>query len=320
MIPSIARAIVALRVYDVPFPCLLPLVTVLACAPATERARVEPSASQNGVGADAGGSGAAHPIEPDRPDVTNGTHLVDVGQLQLETGYQRVRVSSAQHSQGTPVTVRLGLSDSLELRVSSDGYVRQSDSAGHAGGMGNVQVGAKVRVVTGADGEPVLAFLPMVNLPVASASKGLGSGDPDYTLTLLTGTDLGANSHIDANYGVGAIGAGGGTHFVQHLVSVSASHNLTEHLSPYLEAYWFSSQAPHGGAVMAVDGGVIHTVSRGFALDGGVAVGLSAASPDLGVFGGVSMMLGDVRHARHSLARQRQLAHVRHTRSGAASQ
>src|SRR5262249_40911243 len=31
------------------------------------------------------------PIEPDRPDVTNGTHIVDVGLLQIEIGGQYAR-------------------------------------------------------------------------------------------------------------------------------------------------------------------------------------------------------------------------------------
>ena len=294
-----------------PFFCVLPLVTVLACAPATARGHVEPSAPTADATSSQGAIASPTAIEPDRPDVTNGTHLVEVGLLQLEAGYQHVRVASGQHSLGTPVTARLGLTHWLEFRASSDGYVHQSDGASHGGGMGNVQAGAKVRILSGADGEPRLDLLPVVNLPVASASKGLGSGDPDYTLTLLTGTDVGHASHIDANYGIGAIGAGGGApHFVEHLVSVSASHNLTEQFSPYLEAYWFSRQTPHGSAVVALDGGVIHTVSSRLAVDGGVSVGLSAASPDVSVFGGVSMMLGNVLHAHGALAHQRQTAQL----------
>jgi hypothetical protein len=34
------------------------------------------------------------PIEPDRPDVTNGTNIVDTGLLQVEAGVQHVRMGT----------------------------------------------------------------------------------------------------------------------------------------------------------------------------------------------------------------------------------
>ena len=173
----------------------------------------------------------ASPIEPDRPDVTNGTHLVDVGLLQLEAGVQHARMGS-QHSSGTPLTARIGLFEWLEARASTDGFLHQADSASTASGIGNVQIGAKLRLFADPGGVPVLSILPTVNLPLASASKGLGSGDSDITVVLLTGTDLNRTSHVDFNYGIGAIGAGQGRpHFSQHLVSVSLSHTVTEQLT-----------------------------------------------------------------------------------------
>ena len=73
-------------------------------------------------------------------------------------------------------------------------------------------------------GAPVLSILPAVNLPTADSSQGLGSGDTDYTVAVLTGTDIGTRGHIDINYGIGAIGAGAGQpHYVQHMVSAPSA-------------------------------------------------------------------------------------------------
>jgi hypothetical protein len=250
------------------------------------------------------------PIAPDRPDVTNGTAIVDVGLLQVEVGAQHARMGT-QHSAGTPLTVRVGLSEWLEARVSTDGFLHQSDIGTSASGIGNVQLGAKIRLFADPGGAPVLSILPTVNLPLASASKGLGSGDADVTLVCLTGTDLGRTSHIDINYGIGAIGAGQGRpHFTQHLVSASLSHSLTEQLSPYVEGFWFSRQDPDGGAVVSMDAGFIQAFSARLAVDGGVEVGLSASAPDVIVFTGLSVILGDVLGDHGVIARQRKAARL----------
>jgi hypothetical protein len=230
----------------------------------------------------------------------------------MEVGVQHARMGTSQRSFGTPLTARIGLSEWLEARVSTDGFLRQTDDASTVSGAGNVQFGAKIRLFADPGGLPVLSILPTVNLPVASARKGLGSGDSDVTLVLLTGTDLGRTFHIDFNYGIGAIGAGQArSYFTQHLVSVSASHSVTEQLNPYIESFWFSRQDPDGGHVLSVDAGAIQAFTARLAVDGGVTVGLSKAAPDLSVFAGVSIIIGDVLGDHGVIARQRKAARLR---------
>ena len=116
---------------------------------------------------------------------------------------------------------------------------------------------------------------------------------------------------------IGAIGAGQGQpHFAQHLMSVSVSHSLTEQTSPYLEGYWFSRQDPDGGRVASIDGGLIHAVTAKLALDGGVSVGVTRASSGFSIFGGVSMIVGDVLGDHGVIARERRAAHLRRTHRG----
>jgi hypothetical protein len=292
---------------------LLPMTLSLACAASVRTVRVEPPSVQNENASTAIVQEVVPPvaaIEPDRPDVTNGTNIVDVGLLQVEVGVQHARMGT-QHSAGTPLTVRIGLLEWLEARASTDGFLHQTDSSSSVSGAGNVQVGAKVRLFADPGGVPVLSILPTVNLPVASVSKGLGSGDSDFTLVLLTGTDLGKSSHIDFNYGIGAIGAGRGRPpFAQHLVSASFSHSVTEQLSPYLEGFWFSRQDPDGGHALSVDAGFIRAFTARLAVDGGVAVGLTGAAPDVSVFTGISVIIGDVLGDHGVIARQRKAARL----------
>jgi hypothetical protein len=248
-------------------------------------------------------------LEPDRPDVTNGTHIVDVGLLQLEVGGIWTEARTASHSLGTPLTARVGLTDWIELRLSGDGFLAVSDPAGYQSGFGNVQLGAKLRLWADPGGVPVLSILPAVNLPVASESKGLGSGQSDFTIAVLTGADLFAHAHADVNYGIGRIGAGTGLpRFTQHLVSGSASAEVPGPVTPYVEGFWFSRQAPDGRAVVAVDGGAIYVINPRLAIDGGVQVGLTAAAQPLAAFAGLSVVVGDVLGDHGVHARQREVA------------
>jgi hypothetical protein len=256
-------------------------------------------------------------LEPDRPDVTNGTHIVDVGLLQMEVGVVWNHIAVSQHSAGTPATLRLGLSDWIEARISSDGFLSATDPSGTQRGIGNVQIGAKLRLWADPGGVPVLSILPTVNLPAASESKGLGSGQADYTVVVLTGTDFLTRGHIDVNYGVGRIGAGTGLpRFTQQLVSWSASAEVPGPVTPYIEGFWFSRQDPDGGPVVALDGGAIYVINPRLALDGGVQVGLTDAAPALSAFGGLSVVIGNVLGDHGVHARQREAARRGAARAG----
>lgn len=232
------------------------------------------------------------PIEPDRPDVTNGAHIVGAGLVQFEVGGVLTRVGAGQHAFGSPITARIGIAKWLEARIGGDGIQSLSERDSRTTGFGNVQLGAKVRLLGDENGVPLVSVLPAVNLPTASADKGLGSGDADYTALLLTGVDLGPRAHLDVNYGIGAIGAGGlAPHFAQHLVSASANVTI-EKWSPYVEVYSLSKMRPDGGAVAAVDTGAIYTVNPRVAIDGGVLFGISRDAPDFAAFAGVSFAIG----------------------------
>ncbi len=276
-----------------PRTCIVALICALAAAPAAG----QPPAQQE----------PGDQIEPDRPDVTNGTHIVDIGLLQIEIGGLFTRTAASQHSAGTPFTARLGLSEWLEARVGTDGLLTQTDGFTSVTGIGNVQVGAKLRLWADPGGVPVLSILPTINLPAASAEKGLGSGSADYTVAVLTGSDIGRHAHVDVNYGLGSIGAGDGApHFIQHLVSVSASDAISDNWNPYLETFWFSRQEPDGGGVVAMDAGAIYELGARYALDGGIQFGVTANAPSFAAFGGISIIVGDILGGHGVHARQRQ--------------
>lgn len=248
-------------------------------------------------------------VDPDRPDVTNGTHIVEVGMLQVEFGGLYNRSAGSQRDSGTPTSIRVGLSEWLEVRIEGDGFLTSNATGSNQSGIGNVQLGAKLRLWADPGGIPVLSIQPSINLPAASAAKGLGSGQSDYTLTLLTGTDFLKRGHVDFNGGAGLIGAGPGLHrFSQYLGSVSTSAEIPGPVTPYVEVYWYSRQDPGGGHVCALDTGAIYVITPKLAIDGGFQRGLSAAAPRYSLFGGVSVLVGNVMGNHGVHARERQAA------------
>jgi len=235
-------------------------------------------------------------IEPDRPDVTNGTRIVPIGVVQIEFGGLYLRNSPDQRSANSPFTFRVGLTDWLEARVGADGLLTSETGDLRTTGFGNVQLGAKLRLWADPGGAPVLSILPGVTLPTADANRGLGSGDVDVVIAALTGTDIGHRGHIDVNYGIGSIGAGQGRgHFAQHLVSASLSAAVTGRWNPYVEVFWFSKTEVDGSPETSMDTGLIYELRSHFALDSGVQFGLAGTSPGFAVFGGVSILVGAER-------------------------
>jgi hypothetical protein len=257
-------------------------------------------------------------VDPDRPDLTNGTHIVDSGLVQLEVGGLYTRDAPGHSAISSPFTVRVGLFKWLEARIGGDGVLTRADTESRATGFGNVQLGAKLRLWADPGGAPLLSLLPAVNIPTADARKGLGTGDADYTLALLTGTDMGRRAHMDVNYAIGRIGGGDGRpRFLQHLLSASASYAATARWNPYAELYWFSRQDADSGSAAAVDAGAIRGITRRLAIDGGLQVGITRSAADFAAFGGFSILVGgegDGVDARRSGPIERHPAARRSTR------
>jgi hypothetical protein len=247
-------------------------------------------------------SGHDEHINPDQPDVTNGTHIVSNGLVQVELGGIYTHNTTSLHSGGTPFTVRVGLTDWVEARIGADGLLTQTADGVPASGFGNVQVGAKLRLWAKPGGIPVMSVLPTINLPTASRDKSLGSGSVDFGIAVLTGTDIGPRGHVDVNYGIASIGPDSGLpRFSQHLLSTSISAAATARWNPYIEVFWFSRTEADQSSETSVDGGAIYEIGPRLAIDGGVQEGARGPAAGFAVFGGLSMVFGpgpDAVHAR----------------------
>lgn len=251
---------------------------------------------------------AAYDRDSDEPSVTDHTDLVDPGLMQVEFSAFYQRPGGAARAAGTPVTVRIGLFDWLEARVGTDGVISQTDGIARQTGAGNTSLGAMVGMGSKPGGAPVLAILPTVVFPTADPARGLGSGERDYVLVVLTGRDLSRRWHTDVTYGAGRFGAGEGQpRFTQHLVSVSLGFTATTRWSPYVDSTWFSAQGPQSGAVGGIDGGATYEIGPRYAVEGGIEFSGGRVSHEVTAFAGLSIVVGDVLGSHGVHARQRRI-------------
>jgi Putative MetA-pathway of phenol degradation len=253
-------------------------------------------------------------IDADRPHVGTGPYVVAPGEVQFELGVLWQGVTDIR-TFGSPVLMRVGVIDRVELRLSSDGLLARSRPGEDTYGVGNAQVGAKIRL-WGSRDEPFFSVMPTIGLGLASREKGFGSGASDATLTWLLAHPVGERLHLETNYGVGAIGDGD-SHFTQHLLTGAVVLQTTRRVQTYVEAAWWSRQERNGSAVSFIDYGVIAAIQPRLLMDAGAYSGVTPATADWGVFSGVSFAFG--RRRLHEQLRggarsdrQRLLARAQH--------
>jgi hypothetical protein len=220
-------------------------------------------------------------IEPDRPDVTNGPHLVSAGTVQFELGGIFTR-DRGDRMAAAPATVRIGVSKAFEARFGVDNqFVATGDDQA---GIGSVQAGAKVRVWSDSNGVALLSILPTVYVPT-------GGGDPEVWVVAATGADFGPRTRLDVNYGATSHASEAEARLFQQLLTASVSISMASRWNGYLELYGTSRERKDGAAAIGFDTGVQYFIAPHVAADAGVDVGVSGDSPSFSVFGGLSFAL-----------------------------
>jgi Putative MetA-pathway of phenol degradation len=228
-------------------------------------------------------------IDADRPHVGTGPYVVEPAEVQFELGALWQGATDLR-TFGSPALIRIGVVDRVEFRVSSDGLLARYQTAADVYGVGNAQLGAKIRLL-GPRHEPFFSVMPTIGFGLASREKGLGAGATDATLTWLVAHSAGERLHIEGNYGIGAIGDRD-SHFTQHLITGAVVVQTTKKLQTYIEDAWWSRQERGGPAVSFIDFGVIAALRSRLLVDAGAFIGVTSATPDWGVFSGVSFAIG----------------------------
>lgn len=238
----------------------------------------------------------------DRPDFTESSVVVGTGVIQVESGTSlEFDGAGDAHSRTltTPLALmRLGVSKTLELRLSSDGGLfstyGQGASRFSTNAAADMEVGAKWAFFTHEPAGFALAVIPMVSLPVGSSLGSSGSYDP--TVKLTWAKSLPSGFDLSGNYNVAAIRDDLGR-YAEQAHSVSLAHEVGGGWGMYWEAFGFITSGRPYGAAWTVNSGVTHGIGGNAQFDVEVGRGVTAAAPDWFVGMGMAMRRAPWRRA-----------------------
>ena len=242
---------------------------------------------------------AGEAMSTDRPDFVESSDVVGRGRVQIETGYVSERSAAGgikSRTQTTPTLLRFGVSDALELRVETEGFVRSRTQDPASGttrrerGFSDVSLGVKWHTQEADEktGTPGLAWLWHVDIDSGSrAFRGQGLRP---SLRAVAEWDLPNDFSVGVMPGLVADMNTEGKRFFAAILAVTLSKELAPRWHGFVElAGQRLASRRNGGSVVTFDTGVACLLSDSLQLDFSVAHGLTSYSPDFQWGVGVSV-------------------------------
>jgi len=245
------------------------------------------------------GSTAEPELVTDRPDQTESAVTVPRGLFQIEGGWGHGAGSDADSitridsfPQGL---LRIGLSDSFELRIGVPGYrITRSDADGGPSttrGFADATLGFKVGIVEEKGAVPRTAFLGTLLVP--SGDDDLGGERVDPAFRFAFSNTLSERLSIGYNVGMFWLserderGVLDTRSFYDWTVALGIGVGPSR-MGLFVEGFGVGPVSGSGDPVTALDSGVTYLLNPRLQVDATVTVGVSRLAPDWGVGVGAS--------------------------------
>jgi len=236
-------------------------------------------------------------INPDRPNLANSSQVVGQGRVQLEIGanLERERDDDPHlRTVSTPTLLRIGLGQSTEFRIETDGRSIRHDidpdsrARTTSAGWAATSVGFKWRLADGEGVRPALGLSGNVTLPSGSSALRVKRFLPQATLS--ADWDLPDDWSLAVTPGAGADVDDSGAHYSYGILAASLGKKFTERAQGFFEvAAPQIASAAHGGKQVQVDVGVSWLLDKNCAVDAMLVRGLNRHTPDLSLAFGLSV-------------------------------
>lgn len=231
---------------------------------------------------------------PNRPTISDPADITQLGVLEGEYGYDHMWEGSGQRMHDFGGMFKFGLLCDLELRWTNDLMQHMSSPGEGITGTGDHWLGAQYRVHHQSARTPTVSVRYEGKIPLASAAKGLGSGEVDHAFTLLSSKDLG-KFHVDFNAGYLLAGRPKGHAFDNNYnFALAFSHPLRGKWGITGEAYGESTLNLATPAYASTLWGVTYALTPRLVLDGGVDMGLTHDAPQAHIFAGFTYAIADL--------------------------
>ena len=206
---------------------------------------------------------AQNVINTDRPDQSDGTHIVEKNLIQLETGLQFSKFDEVTNGFDNVTLIRFGVTRHFEVRLLNQ-YSVVNDS-NRTAGFRPLTISFKNQLCVQKGLLPKITLVSYFHLPVtlSSAFKGDHLG---YTFTLAGRHDLTPNMKVYSNLGINRDQE---STDINYLATLEVNYNLTDRFSSFVE--YFGNYAANTNASNGMDIGCIYAFKNNFAVD--LAVG-----------------------------------------------
>lgn len=229
----------------------------------------------------------------DRPDFTESASTIKPRWYQLETGMAlswETGESGKTRSLTLPFPLlRIGLTDRIELRYSTDGFARNrfitTDGQEVTRGMSDVQVGMKVRLLDEKKFLPQVAVIGQMSEPLGHRQFTSGTIDP--STKICWSKDLPAGWGISGNLNYISLQEDG-KRFLERDTTVSVGHDLVAGFSGYVEYYRLANVALDGTALSIAQVGWARQLRGNFQFDMSVAKSFAGSIPQWSIMAGFS--------------------------------
>jgi hypothetical protein len=239
-------------------------------------------------------------IVSDRPDLVETSEVVGKGRVQLETGVLLERERDAEErarTYSTPTLLRIGLNDSVELRLESEGRTirhtrdKASGERSTVAGYADTAVGFSWHVADGGGKQPSMAVLVDAELPTGSTLlRGRGARP---SLRVVGEWDLPHDLQLGVMPGVAVDNdEDSGRRYTYGLLGVALEKAFGERLHGFAEvALPQIAHSEHGGTQARFDVGAAWFLSKDCQLDTMFSRGLNHRTPYAGFTVGLSIRL-----------------------------
>lgn len=237
---------------------------------------------------------AGEPIATDRPDFVESSMTVGDGRFQVETS-----VAWERNDQGglrdrtfaTPTLLRYGISENWELRLESDGWMRETlrgpSTRERASGMADTAIGFKYHIAGSGEDGASMAWLVHADLP--SGSRSFGGHGVRPSLRFVAEWELPNDVSFGVMPGIVRDDDGSGRGYTAGMLGIVGGKAWTTRFRTFAEiaASQIASERD-GGNVIAFDLGCAYLVNDDLQLDIAGSRGLTKHSPDSALTIGLS--------------------------------
>ncbi len=227
-------------------------------------------------------------IQTDRPDFTESSVVVGKGRFQVETsiaGEHNKADGLSERTLTTPTLLRLGVSDTVELRAESDGRSLYRASGGgqpalRAKGYSDLSLGVKWHVLDAQGKRPSVGLL--FDLALDSGSGPFRGEGKRPSVRVAADWDLPDEFSLGMTAGVVRERNPLGGHYASGVLSASLGKNWTDRFSTYVEvALPQIASGANGGSSASFDFGGAYLLSDNWQVDTGFARGLNRNTADI---------------------------------------